>query len=40
MAMIFPIQWSEPFGLVMLEAMARGITVQAKRKRRFGLGQQ
>ena len=29
MAMLFPIQWNEPFGLVMIEAMATGTPVVA-----------
>jgi glycosyltransferase involved in cell wall biosynthesis len=29
MAMLFPIQWNEPFGLVMIEAMATGTPVLA-----------
>src|SRR5262249_8399888 len=29
MAMLFPIQWSEPFGLAMVEAMACGTPVLA-----------
>ena len=29
MAMLFPIQWNEPFGLVMIEAMACGTPVLA-----------
>src|SRR5205807_1511047 len=29
MAMVFPIQWDEPFGLVMIEAMACGTPVLA-----------
>jgi glycosyltransferase involved in cell wall biosynthesis len=29
MAMLFPVQWKEPVGLVMLEAMACGIPVLA-----------
>ena len=28
-AMVFPIQWPEPFGLVMVEAMASGTPVVA-----------
>jgi glycosyltransferase involved in cell wall biosynthesis len=31
-AMIFPIQWDEPFGLVMIEAMACGCPVVAHRR--------
>ena len=30
MAMLFPIQWNEPFGLVMVEAMACGTPVLAR----------
>ena len=29
MAMLFPIEWDEPFGLVMVEAMATGTPVIA-----------
>jgi len=29
LAMLFPIQWNEPFGLVMVEAMACGTAVLA-----------
>ncbi len=29
LAMLFPIQWNEPFGLVMIEAMACGTPVLA-----------
>ena len=29
MAMVFPIQWNEPFGLVMIESMACGTPVLA-----------
>jgi glycosyltransferase involved in cell wall biosynthesis len=32
MAMLFPIQWDEPFGLVMIEAMACGTPVLAFRR--------
>ena len=31
-AFVFPIDWEEPFGLVMLEALARGIPVLATRR--------
>jgi glycosyltransferase involved in cell wall biosynthesis len=31
-ALLFPIQWDEPFGLVMIEAMACGTPVVAKRR--------
>ena len=31
MAMLFPIKWNEPFGLVMVEAMACGTPVLALR---------
>jgi glycosyltransferase involved in cell wall biosynthesis len=30
-ALLFPIQWPEPFGLVMVEAMAGGVPVVARR---------
>lgn len=30
-ALLFPIEWAEPFGLVMIEAMACGTPVLAKR---------
>ncbi len=29
LAMLFPVQWDEPFGLVMIEAMACGTPVLA-----------
>jgi glycosyltransferase involved in cell wall biosynthesis len=32
MALLFPIQWDEPFGLVMIEAMACGTPVVAHRR--------
>ena len=32
-AMLFPIQWNEPFGLVMIEAMACGTPVLALLRR-------
>lgn len=32
MALVFPIQWDEPFGLVMIEAMACGTPVVAHRR--------
>ena len=32
LAMVFPIQWDEPFGLVMIEAMACGTPVVAMRR--------
>jgi glycosyltransferase involved in cell wall biosynthesis len=31
-ALLFPIQWEEPFGLVMIEAMACGTPVVAHRR--------
>jgi glycosyltransferase involved in cell wall biosynthesis len=31
-ALLFPIQWDEPFGLVMIEAMACGTPVVAHRR--------
>ena len=31
-ALLFPIKWDEPFGLVMLEALARGVPVLAYRR--------
>jgi glycosyltransferase involved in cell wall biosynthesis len=31
-ALVFPIKWDEPFGLVMLEALARGVPVLAYRR--------
>lgn len=31
-ALLFPIKWEEPFGLVMLEAVARGVPVLAYRR--------
>lgn len=31
-ALLFPIRWEEPFGLVMLEALARGVPVLATRR--------
>lgn len=31
-ALVFPIHWEEPFGLVMLEALARGVPVIALRR--------
>src|SRR5260370_24441932 len=33
MALLFPIDWPEPFGLVMIEAMANGTPVIAFRRR-------
>ena len=35
-ALIFPIQWEEPFGLVMIEAMACGAPVVAVRRGSVG----
>jgi glycosyltransferase involved in cell wall biosynthesis len=32
LALLFPIKWEEPFGLVMLEALARGVPVLAYRR--------
>ena len=32
LALVFPIKWEEPFGLVMLEALARGVPVLACRR--------
>jgi glycosyltransferase involved in cell wall biosynthesis len=31
-ALLFPIQWAEPFGLVMIEALASGVPVIAFRR--------
>jgi len=36
MAMLFPVQWTEPFGLVMVEAMACGTSVGYARRVRTG----
>ena len=35
-ALLFPIQWEEPFGLVMIEAMACGTPVVAHRRGSVG----